>query len=490
MNANDAEDEPEQSLNPLDAASGGEEGVQDTFEHQEGSIAYVVVASCIGFFLFGYDTGVVSGAADWAQKEFGLSDGQLGVAVGITAVAAAAACLTASWMNNHYGRRVTIMISASLYTLGALMVAFSTGFASIVAGRTILGWAIGLATTTVPLYVAECVPPSQRGRMITLNDLCVASGQVVAGLCNIIAKPHWRLSMGIAAVPAAVQFVMFITLPESPRVLARQGKTVDADAVFKRFNGNSDAALLELRGMHHQVRQSIAATPFLDAWRTAAHRRAFLLGMFMMVMNQASGINTVMYYSAKLLETAGFSETEAIWGALVCDITQAVGVCISLYYMEKLGRRKLAILSASLVFPFISMLGASFLGGLRAVSLVCVGGYLFSFGLGLSGVPWTVNSEIFALPIRSQGQAQAIFTNWFLNGIIAIVFRMFIDDLLSFFFFFFGFVSLTGAIWMYRYLPETKGLTLEQIEGIFRVPLSTAVRNGPPALELDEEEPQ
>eukprot|EP01064_Diplonema_japonicum_P014940 TRINITY_DN2268_c1_g1_i1.p1 TRINITY_DN2268_c1_g1~~TRINITY_DN2268_c1_g1_i1.p1 ORF type:complete len:503 (+),score=99.96 TRINITY_DN2268_c1_g1_i1:63-1511(+) len=447
-------------------------------EEREGSIGFVVMASCIGFLLFGYDTGVVSGASDWAQEEFGLSDVQTGIAVGVTCIVAALACTLATTINNEYGRRSSIMMSSFLYAFGALIVAFSSGFLTLTLGRAVLGAAIGLATTTVPLYVAECVPPSKRGRMITLNDLCVACGQVLAGIVNIAVKPHWRFSMGAAAVPAVIQLVMFLYLPESPRVLARRGRVSEADEVFKRFNGVTPASMQELQGMHQMVRESFASVPFFDAWKIASYRRAMILGIFMMIMNQASGINTVMYYSTKLLKNAGFNETEAIWGALVCDITQAVGVCISLYYMEKVGRRKLAILSASMVFPFITVLGVSFLGGFKILSLITIGGYLFSFGLGLSGVPWTINSEIFALPVRSLGQSQAIFTNWFLNGIIAIVFRIFIDDLLAFFFFFFGLVSLSGAFWMYKYLPETKGLTLEQIEGLFSVPLETAVKNG------------
>ena len=456
------------------------EGGEDSGPGEPGEVRRVVCAASLGFFLFGYDTGVVSGASDWAQEDLSLSDLQKGVCVGATCIAAALACVWAAPLNARLGRRRVVLLSSLLYLAGAAVVAGSVGVLSLAGGRVLLGVAIGLATCTVPLYTAESVPPRRRGEAVALNDLCVAVGQVAAGLVNVLcegAGRRWRVSMGVAAVPAAVQALLLLRLEESPRWAAAHGDEAGAAAIFRRLHGTGAEAEAELRGM--QAAAAAAAgtgeKSFSRMWRgAAAHRRAMYVGVVLMVMNQASGINTVMYYSSPILKAAGFSERAAIWGALLCDVTQSAGVCVSIGLMERVGRRPLAIVSALAVAPCIAALGLSFSASLQVLSAVSLAAYLFAFGLGLSGVPWTVNAEIFPLTIRSKAQAQSIFTNWFLNGLIALAFPVFVGSAPHLFFYAFAVVAAVGAWWMYRFMPETKGLRLEQIDALFAVPLREA----------------
>eukprot|EP00754_Rhynchopus_humris_P004767 Rhum_TRINITY_DN12399_c0_g2::Rhum_TRINITY_DN12399_c0_g2_i1::g.50951::m.50951/K08150/SLC2A13, ITR; MFS transporter, SP family, solute carrier family 2 (myo-inositol transporter), member 13 len=200
--------------------------VQDTSPGEPGEVRRLVCAASLGFFLFGYDTGVVSGASDWAQEELSLTDLQKGVCVGATCIAAALACVCAAPLNARLGRRRVVLLSSLLYLAGAAVVAGSVGVLSLAGGRVLLGAAIGLATCTVPLYTAESVPPRRRGEAVALNDLCVAVGQVAAGLVNVLcegAGRRWRVSMGVAAVPAAAQALLLLRLEESPRWAAAHG---------------------------------------------------------------------------------------------------------------------------------------------------------------------------------------------------------------------------------------------------------------------------
>ena len=459
-------------------------------------VRLVVLGSCIGFFLFGYDTGVVSGAFDWAADDLMLSNFEKGLCVSITCIAAAVACLVAGPMNFTYGRKNCTIGAAALFASGAFGIVLSFNVITLALSRLALGLAIGLATCTIPLYAAECVPPKERGQIIALNDLSVALGQVSAGLVNVVCRYYgksWRVSMGFAAVPAIIQMVLFRYLPESPRWLAMKGRVDEANKIFVSLHGNDKDATEERIEMNDSAYSVGTEKSFCEMWSEPRFRRPLYLGIVMMVMNQASGINTVMYYSASILKSAGFSEEFSIWGAVLCDITQAIGVCVSIYYMERKGRRYLAIISALLVAPSVFALGLSFATEIRIMALPSLAAYLFTFGLGLSGVPWTVNAEIYPLCIRSKGQSQAIFTNWFLNGLIALCFPLVVESCPEFFFFAFCVVSLLGAWWMWTYMPETKGLTLEQIGHLFQMDLKDAVRSaqsGHGMMQGDDEPPE
>ena len=287
----------------------------------------------------------------------------------------------------------------------------------------------------------------------------------------------------------------------------KKKKTAEACAVFGKLMGTSPEAKQELQQIITKNEDGEHDLGFFEMWRNSKFTGVLIVGIILQVMNQASGINTVMYYSASILEHSGFEEEHAIWGAVACTVTQTAGVSLSITKMDVWGRRFLIILSSAMVAPFISMLATcfAFIGVenstsdvitstmtlsheeettsllLRMLVVGSLAGYLFSFGLGLSGVPWTMNAEIYPHTIRNKGQAQATFTNWFLNGIIAILFPVFMDTSTTaavVLLFFFGCVAVTGCVWFYYYLPETMHLTLEEIEDLFSIPLRQAVLKG------------
>eukprot|EP01062_Namystynia_karyoxenos_P061613 TRINITY_DN5397_c0_g2_i1.p1 TRINITY_DN5397_c0_g2~~TRINITY_DN5397_c0_g2_i1.p1 ORF type:complete len:637 (+),score=205.17 TRINITY_DN5397_c0_g2_i1:63-1913(+) len=479
-------------------------------EEASGTLLQLAVLSAAGFTLFGYDTGVVSGAIQWVTRDLGLSPAQESFGVGATPLAAALSCLAAAPLCEGVGRRGGVQVAAVLYVAGALVVSAAQGFASFAIGRVILGLAIGIATTAVPMYAAECAPAAVRGRMMVANDLCIVAGQVLAGVMNVACEHlggDWRLSMGLAALPAALQLVGSLLLPESPRWLLLKGKPSQASQAMRRLRHHPNRAELELDEAREALQSEAAhdqdslAQRIVDMWRTASLRRAMTLGLVLMAMNQFSGINAVMYFSTDILIHAGLSEETSVLFAMVCDVAQLLGVCISLMQMDKYGRRYLGLRSSVLVVPFLLLLAAALaVGGVReldyspaaapeqpeagttvshTVAVVSLMGYLVSFGLGLSAVPWTVNAEIYPLRDRSKAQAQASFTNWVCNSVVSVTFLPMLRSLGAGVFLVYAFIATVGGTWMWKHMPETKGLSLEQGAALFNRPLREAVRETP-----------
>jgi len=542
----------------------------------------VVIFGCMGMALFGYDTGVVSGSLVMMDKDFQLDNFRKEFAVSATVLFAAFGSVIGSPLNDHYGRRPVIASSAILYIAGALIIAFSANYESFICGRILLGIAIGFASGTVPLYVAELSPPEQRGMVVTLNDLNIGLGQLLAGVINALVvnvESGWRIAMGVAAVPALFMLVgVTFLLPESPRWLAMKGRRAEAEAIVRRVCGDPALADAEIAAIEASLTAEAGTAGCSGAlrrlWGEAPLRRASLLGIGMMAMNQFSGINTVMYYSATVLVGVGFSATDAVWMSAACCLAQVGGVVVSVLSMDRLGRRPTALRSVVGVAITLCMLSACFAaddpttdatgltlqqriavrrydyerrydydrphqdcesacqsrgervlwqifsrkhsGGacavacqspflasrsgenkdetlaatpssdyraddgprlMRTMAVLSLMAYLVCFGSGLSGVPWVISSEIYPTDVRSTAVGQNTLANWLFNFLVAQSFLDLVDLLHAWgAFLVYAAFSIVGGVWMYYYLPETKNLSLEAIESLFKDPYPAPMR--------------
>lgn len=266
------------------------------------------ILSSIAMGLFGYDTGVVSGALVTLASDLDLGLLQEEIAVSATVAFAAVATALGVPVNTHYGRRQVVIIASMLYTAGAGVIAAAQGFGTLFIGRALLGLAIGFASGTVPMYNAEMAPAEVRGMVVTLNDLSIVTGQLVAGIVNgaVMGLPgSWRVSMGLAALPAIVLWVGFYLVPESPRWLVQVGRDVEAEAVLRRIHGRDDvspemAELQKAIGMQPDLGSGSSMTlsrrtsrvaggtceQLATLWSERPLRRAAMLGIGMMAMNQ------------------------------------------------------------------------------------------------------------------------------------------------------------------------------------------------------------
>lgn len=329
---------------------------------------YLTFMSALGGFLFGYDTGVVSGAMLKIRDDLDLDPAQQEVVVTSTVVACAACSLLGGRLNDRYGRRPVILLSAAVFTLGALCMGLAPSYYPLVGGRVVVGCGIGFASLTTPMYIAECAAPAYRGVLVTVNVLCIASGQFIAGMIDGLladAPGGWRFMLGGAALPSLGMLLGFFPLPESPRWLVQNGRREEGLRVLRRFRATDAEAEGEVNDivdslLAHEALRSATASVGESPFSHAPTRRALKLGCGLMFLQQFAGINTVMYYAASIYEMSGFSTNASIWLSGFTALAQVAGIAVSIALVERKGRRPLLLASLAGVMGSLVLLGLSF----------------------------------------------------------------------------------------------------------------------------------
>ncbi|XP_030071744.1 proton myo-inositol cotransporter isoform X1 [Microcaecilia unicolor] len=345
------------SINSQGATGGGgdlERAARRQFQRDvTPAFVYVVsVFSALGGFLFGYDTGVVSGAMLLLKKQMNLTALWQELVVSSTVGAAALSALLGGLLNGTCGRRPSILIASCFFTAGAVVLAAAGNKETLLAGRVVVGLGIGLASMTIPVYIAEAAPSHLRGRLVTINTLFITGGQffaaVIDGAFSYLAKDGWRYMFGLSAVPSVIQFFGFLFLPESPRWLIQKGQTQKARRVLSQIRGNQtiDEEYDSIKNSIDEEEKEVGtAGPVICRMLTyPPTRRALIVGCGLQMFQQLSGINTVMYYCATILQMSGMQDdTLAIWLSAVIALINFIFTLFGVWLVEKLGRRKLTI---------------------------------------------------------------------------------------------------------------------------------------------------
>jgi SP family myo-inositol transporter-like MFS transporter 13 len=493
---------------------------------------------------------VISGALVLLKgpKAFHLTDLQSESVVSAAVLGAIAGAALSSCGNHVFGRRPVILLSSAMFAVGSGLMAAAKTFAALLLGRLVVGVAIGFASMTVPLYIAEVSPPDIRGRLVSLNTALVTGGQFFSGVLDAMladVDDGWRFMLGLAAIPAVVQFLGFLLLPESPRYLISKGRTQEAWAALRQIRGADD---IQAEASHIEaeiLRAEDENVNMWDALRSPAVLRALGLGCFLQALQQLCGINTVMYYGATIIQLAGFSDpTTAIWLAALVSFSNFIFTFVGIYLVDRLGRRLLTLGSlVGIVFSLVA-LGASFYAaelqvvdslGVRNCSqfstcLDCVAStacgfcaegnpsevsasttnrclpgtptaalqgscdaanwsfevcpskshaagwvvfvtlflYLACFASGMGCMPWTINAEIYPLHVRSFALGIATSVNWLFNLLVSFTFLSVVDELKPYgAFWLYASFALLGFAYLWKELPETKGIELEEIQCVF-----------------------
>eukprot|EP00048_Salpingoeca_helianthica_P008950 m.128582 g.128582 ORF g.128582 m.128582 type:complete len:542 (+) comp14733_c0_seq4:122-1747(+) len=329
------------------------------------TVMVLTAFAAIGGFLFGYDTGVISGAMLLLKDRFSLSATQQELVVSLTVAGAIVGAAAGGRLTDQFGRRPIIIVAAVIFTAGAALLAIATAWIELLVGRAILGVAIGLASMTVPVYLAETAPAESRGRILVINNLFITGGQCVAGLVDGAfsdVTDGWRYMLGLAAAPAIMQLIGFLFLPESPRWLVEHGRYEQARAAL-RYVRHESVVEPELA----QIQKSFAGQEqssfrWSDLQRLPHLRRALVVGIGLQAFQQLCGINTVMYYSATILKQAGIASTSsAIWLSAMVASCNFAFTLVGLALVERMGRRSLLLISATGVLFSLCLLGTSFL---------------------------------------------------------------------------------------------------------------------------------
>ncbi|GAB2298966.1 Sugar (and other) transporter [Dionaea muscipula] len=339
-------------------------------------IMRLALSAGIGGLLFGYDTGVISGALLYIKDDFEEVEKKTWLQETIVATAVAGAIVGAGiggWLNDRLGRKPAMLIADVLFFIGALVMAIAPNPAVIILGRVFVGLGVGMASMTSPLYISETSPTRIRGALVSTNGLLITGGQFLAYLINLgftQVKGTWRWMLGVAAVPAFVQFILMLCLPESPRWLYRKDKVSEAEAILSRIYP-AEQVEEELNALQRSVENELAEegeigegsifTKIRKAWGNKVVRRGLYAGITVQVAQQFVGINTVMYYSPTIVQLAGFASNKtALALSLVTSGLNAIGSIVSMAFVDRYGRRRLMIISMFGIITCLIILAIAF----------------------------------------------------------------------------------------------------------------------------------
>ncbi|MCU0652309.1 MAG: sugar porter family MFS transporter [Candidatus Omnitrophica bacterium] len=434
-------------------------------------IIYIIafVAALAGL-LFGYDTGVISGAILFIKDQFNLTSVIVERVVSAVLLGAVIGAAFSGAMADKLGRRRSIVITAVLFSLGAIGSAFAPSIPVLVLCRFAIGLAIGVASYVAPLYISEISPPDVRGALVSLNQLMITCGIVVSYLVDYmltLGQQEWRWMFGLGAIPAVILLIGMIYLPETPRWLVTQGLIDKAKNVLSR-TGRGRNADLEIENISKTMSDKKCCwKEVFEPWI----RPALFVGIGLAFFQQATGINTIIYYAPTIFEFAGFgTHRVAILATVGVGVVNVLMTLVAIWLLDKLGRKPLLYIGMTGMALSLGVLGIAFhmtnLSGL--LQWIAVGSVLFyiaSFAISLGPIFWLMIAEIYPLRVRGRAMSLATVANWGFNMLVAATFLTLTEKLgKAGTFWLFAALSVVGIAFCYLFVPETKGFTLEEIE--------------------------
>ncbi len=449
--------------------------------------AVIIVLAAVLFAgaLFGYDQGVIAGALQGIRKAFLLNHLLVEVVTSWITLGALFGSLGGGELADRIGRRNTLLIAGSIFTLGALVEALSPDTAVLVGGRLIVGLGVGIAAVAAPLYAAELAPAALRGRFVSAYQLAIAAGIFLAYLVDglLTRDGAWRWMLAASCVPGGLLLLAAAFAPESPRWLISKARQFDAGNALHEIDPDAD-----IDAQIKVFATAAQADPGRTSWGEVFHkqwRRPLMIGIGLAIFQQITGINAIIYYADQIFATAGFvsRSSEATLTTWCIGGVNVVATLVAVMFVDRLGRRKLLLYG--LVGMAISMIvvGGAFaamnpgsarppansITGLGGLTLLALMAFIICFGFSVGPVVWTVINEIFPGHIRGRGVAVATAVNWGAAFLVSQGFLSLIDMVgNAFSFWIFALACMLGWLWVYRSVPETKGLSLEQIQALWR----------------------
>ena len=439
------------------------------------NVIFTAVIAALGGLLFGYDTGIISGALLFIRPDFELGSFEAGLVVSAVTLGAIFGALAAGQLADTYGRRRMILIAAVLFTIGSVACAFAPGTIVLVVARLALGLAIGLASATAPVYISEIAPKEWRGRMVTLFQLAITVGILLA---NIVAlalseSKDWRLMLGLGAIPAVALGIGMFKMPRSPRWLVMIGELDEARTELRTLRGDEAEADAEIE----QIREDLEADEkaggnFRDLLQPVV-KAALVVGIGLAVLQQVTGINTVIYYAPTIFQNAGIdSASTAILASVGVTLVNVLVTIYSLRLLDRHGRKTLLFIGVSGMVLSLLALGLAFQldGDAKSIiSIVSLVAYIASFAFSLGPIFWLLNAEIYPQSVRGRASGVGTMANWTANFAVSLTFLPLIAALGNTpTFWLYAVIGMVTLWFVKAFVPETKGRTLEEIEGEFR----------------------
>jgi sugar porter (SP) family MFS transporter len=426
----------------------------------------ISAVTALSGFLFGFDTAIINGAIVFLRRHFHWNEVETEFAAGSLLAGCALGAGVAGTLSDRFGRRIVLLLAAVIFALSSVATALPDGLAGFAAARFVAGIAIGIASMLAPLYIAEASPAKIRGRLVSMNQLAIVLGILISYLVgwalSSLGDESWRWMFAVAAAPSLLFFGALFFVPESPRWLAKEGRREEAAQVLARL-GEPPSRLEEIE------RAIAEESGSLRQLLEPGLRRPLLIGVTLAILQQVTGINTVLYYGSIIFtEQAGAASTSsALMANVLVGVTNLVLTLVALFTIDRLGRRVLLITAAAGMGVSLTALGFLFAGGATtpasALGLILCYVAFFSFGMG-PGV-WVVIAELFPTRIRGRAMSLATVALWLACLLITLTFLSLVRAF-----------TAAGAFWIYaamcavtvwfvwKFTPETKGRNLEEIE--------------------------
>ncbi|XP_059623699.1 probable polyol transporter 6 [Cornus florida] len=462
------------------------------------SAGCAIVASIITI-IFGYDTGVMSGAMIFIKEELDISEVNVELIAGILNLCALVGSLCAGRLSDFIGRRYTIVLASIIFMTGSILMGYGPNYPVLLAGRCVAGVGVGFALMIAPVYSAEISATEHRGLLTCLPELGIAIGILLGYLSNyffakLTLKLGWRLMLGIAAIPSLGLAIGILKMPESPRWLIMQGRLGEAKKILYLVSNTEEEALTRFRdikiaaGIDENCDDDVVKLPRKkqgqEAWKQLILRPSptvrwmLLAGVGIHFFEHATGIEAVILYGPRIFKKAGVhKKSKLLLATIFVGVTKLSFIVVATFLLDKVGRRKLLLTSAGGMIVSLLALGT----GLTVVQnskeelfwalCLCIGStyaYVAFFNFGLAPVTWVYSSEIYPLELRAQGHSIGVAVNRIMNAAVSMSFISIYEAItIGGTFYMFAGVSAVAFVFFYFFLPETRGKSLEEMESIF-----------------------
>ena len=433
-------------------------------------VLFLSITAALGGFLFGFDTAVISGAERDIQVLWGLSDWNHGLAVAMALYGTVIGALFGGIPADKYGRKNSLLWIGVFYLVSALGSALANDVNSFMFFRFLGGLGVGASSVVAPMYISEIAPASRRGQLVALYQFNIVFGILMAYFSNYLIgtanfNEAWRWMLGIEAIPALIYSVLIFKVPKSPRwLIAKKGDFDAAREILTKTDPEGVDAAMELAiAESKEIKGSVAATALFNPRFRKISLFAFLMAFF----NQMSGINAIIYFAPRIFEAAGISTEDALLSTIGIGAINLVATMLGLYFIDKLGRKKLMYIGSIGYIISLSLMAYSYFGGAISNQLLPYFVFMFiaSHAIGQGSVIWVFIAEIFPNELRAFGQSLGSFTHWVLAALIANVFPFFANTFgAGNIFAFFALMMVFQLLWVAFRMPETKGRSLEEIQ--------------------------
>jgi sugar porter (SP) family MFS transporter len=426
----------------------------------------VSLIAALGGLLFGFETAVISGAEKTIQQLWHLDSFWQGFTVASSLIGTVIGSIIAGIPAQKFGRRATLKMIAVLYLISAIGCTLSSIWILFITFRFIGGIAVGASSVVGPMYISEIAPAKQRGRLAGSFQLNIVAGIFIAYLTNFLfvgmGENSWRWMLGIMVIPAGLFALLLRTIPESPRWLVLNNRDEEAEKIFAK-TGEPDAAKL-VREEHELSKHGTKESLF-----NGKYKKPIFFAVLLAMFNQLSGINAILYYAPRIFEMAGFDKAHAYLQPVYIGAANLLFTLLAMLFIDRFGRKTLLIIGSVGMIVFLALTANAFRGDISGSSFVLVYliGFIAFFAFSQGAVIWVFISEIFPNSVRSQGGSLGSFTHWIMAAIISWTFPIIVEHSANGGFYSFVFYStmmLLHLFFVVKFLPETKGKSLENIQ--------------------------